>query len=152
MPTTDAQGRTISDDGHYWWDGTAWQLIQRPGKSFLDSFADSVEGAVHKVEGNQGGAPIVSIGSSEPTATPAAAAPAGMPATTPAATAPAASDTTAPAGTAAQPQPVAQAQPAPAVPAIPAADLHAYLGALKVTGVVTEAEFADITQRIRARG
>ena len=50
MPTTDAQGRTISDDGYYWWDGTAWQLIQQPvpGKSFLDSFADSVEGAVKK--------------------------------------------------------------------------------------------------------
>ena len=30
--------------------------------------------------------------------------------------------------------------------------VHAYLGALKVTGVVTEAEFADISQRIRARG
>jgi hypothetical protein len=125
MPTTDAQGRTISDDGHYWWDGTAWQLIQKPaGKGFLDSIADSVEGAVHKVEGAQGGGPIVSLGSSQPTATP---------------------------GAAQNPLPTAQPQPAASVPAIPEVDLHAYLGALKVTGVVTEAEFADITQRIRAR-
>ena len=136
MPTTDAQGRTISDDGHYWWDGTAWQLIQKPaGKSFLDTVADSVEGAVRKVEGSQGGAPIVSIGSSAPAATPGAAGVSAAPAE---------------AGTA-LPQPAAQPQPAPA-PAIPEADLHAYLGALKVTGVVTESEFADITQRIRARG
>ena len=61
MPTIDAQGRTISDDGYYWWDGSAWQLIQRPaGQSFLDSLANSVEGAVKKVEGGQpAGAPIV---------------------------------------------------------------------------------------------
>jgi hypothetical protein len=135
MPTTDAQGRTISDDGHYWWDGTAWQLIQKPaGKSFLDTVADSVEGAVRKVEGSQGGAPIVSIGSSAPATTPGAAGVSGAPAEV---------------GMA---QPPAQPRPAPAVPAIPEADLHAYLGALKATGMVTEAEFADITQRIRARG
>lgn len=143
MPTTDAQGRTISDDGHYWWDGTAWQLIRPAGKNFLDSFADSVEGAVRKVEGTQGGAPIVSVGSSTPTDTPGAAgvAPAvGTPESVPAAQPQAAA------------QPLAAAQPQPATPAIPAADLHAYLGALKVTGVVTEAEFADISQRIRARG
>jgi hypothetical protein len=84
MPTIDVQGRTISDDGHYWWDGSAWQLIPRPaGKNFLDSLADSVEGAVKKVEDHQGGAPIVQFGSSAPAAAappaqaqPAAAAPA----------------------------------------------------------------------------
>jgi hypothetical protein len=75
MPTTDAQGRTISDDGHYWWDGRAWQLVQRPaGKNFLDSLADSVEGVVKKVEDSQGGGPIVQFGPSQP----AAAAPAGQ--------------------------------------------------------------------------
>jgi hypothetical protein len=158
MPTTDAQGRTISDDGYYWWDGSAWQLIQRPaGRSFLDSVADSVEGAVKKVEGTQGGAPIVAIGSSQPA--PAAApaptadgAPTAAPEAVPAAQ-PQAGFQPQPAA-AADPQPAAgaQPQPAPAVPAIPEADLHAYLGALKVTGMVTEAEFADITQRIRARG
>jgi hypothetical protein len=69
MPTIDAQGRTISDDGNYWWDGNAWQLIQRPaGRTFLDSLADSVEGAVKKVEDRQGGAPIVQFGSAEPAA------------------------------------------------------------------------------------
>jgi hypothetical protein len=25
---TDAQGRTLSDDGHYYWDGSAWQPVQ----------------------------------------------------------------------------------------------------------------------------
>jgi hypothetical protein len=76
MPTIDAQGRTISDDGNYWWDGNAWQLIQRPaGKNFLDSLADSVEGAVRKVEDKQGGAPIVQFGSAQPgPTTPAAQA------------------------------------------------------------------------------
>ena len=34
MPTTDAQGRTISDDGQWWWDGTAWQPIK---KGFFDT-------------------------------------------------------------------------------------------------------------------
>jgi hypothetical protein len=135
MPTTDAQGRTISDDGYYWWDGTAWQLIQKPaGKSFLDSVADSVDAAVSKVETNQGGGPVVSVGSSEPAATPGGAGVAPAAATT--------SEVT----------PTSASQATPAVPVIPEADLHAYLGALKVTGVVTEAEFADITQRIRARG
>ena len=54
MPTTDAQGRTISDDGQWWWDGSAWQPIK---KSFFDTLADSVEGAVKKVEGSQGANP-----------------------------------------------------------------------------------------------
>jgi hypothetical protein len=26
---TDAQGRLLSDDGYYYWDGTAWQLVQQ---------------------------------------------------------------------------------------------------------------------------
>ena len=25
---TDAQGRTLSDDGNYYWDGAAWQSVQ----------------------------------------------------------------------------------------------------------------------------
>ncbi|HEU5474330.1 MAG TPA: hypothetical protein VFV67_27095 [Actinophytocola sp.] len=25
------QGATLSDDGHYWWDGTDWQLVQDNG-------------------------------------------------------------------------------------------------------------------------
>lgn len=28
---TDAQGRQLSDDGHYYWDGTAWQLVDQQG-------------------------------------------------------------------------------------------------------------------------
>ena len=127
MPTIDAQGRTISDDGHYWWDGTAWQLIQRPaGKNFLDSLADSVEGVVKRVEDRQGGAPIVQFGSAPPVAAVSVAA------------APAA-------------QPAAQAQPAAAAPIIPVSDLLAYLGALKGAGVVTEPEYTKITKRIQAR-
>jgi len=132
MPTIDAQGRTISDDGHYWWDGTAWQLIQRPaGKNFLDSLADSVEGVVKRVEDRQGGAPIVQFGS----APPVAAAPA----------------TTAPVAAAPAAQPAAQAQPAAVAPIIPVSDLLAYLGALKGAGVVTEPEYTKITKRIQAR-
>jgi hypothetical protein len=86
MPTIDAQGRTISDDGNYWWDGNAWQLNPRPaGKGFLDSLADSVEGAVKKVEDKQGGAPIVQFGSAQPAAaTPAAPAQPAAPAPAPA--------------------------------------------------------------------
>ena len=138
MPTIDAQGRTISDDGHYWWDGNAWQLIPRPaGKTFLDSLADSVEGAVKKVEDRQAGAPIVQFGSSQaPAATPAAQPPAPTPAAQ------------------LQPQPPAAtpaAQPAAPAPAIPVSDLLAYLGALKGAGVVTDPEYEKISKRIRAR-
>jgi hypothetical protein len=118
MPTIDAQGRTISDDGNYWWDGNAWQLIQRPaGKNFLDSLADSVEGAVKKVEDRQGGAPIVQFGSAPPAAATSAV----------------------------------QAQPVAPAPAIPVSDLLAYLGALRGAGVVTDAEYAEISKRIQAR-
>jgi hypothetical protein len=124
MPTIDAQGRTISDDGHYWWDGTAWQLIQRPaGKNFLDSLAESVEGAVKKVEDRQGGGPIVQFGSSQP----AAAVPA------------------------AQAQPAAATSHATPAPSIPSSDLLAYLGALKSAAVVTDAEYTEISNRIQAR-
>jgi len=28
---TDAQGRTLSDDGNYYWDGAAWQPVQESG-------------------------------------------------------------------------------------------------------------------------
>jgi len=38
--------------------------------------------------------------------------------------------------------------PTPAPPAIPAADLLAYLGALKGAGVVTDDEFESIRKRI----
>lgn len=119
MPTTDAQGRTISDDGQWWWDGTAWQPIK---KSFLDTLADSVEGAVKKVEGSPATAPA-----------PAAVAPA---AASPGAAAPVVA--------ASAPAPA----PTPAPPAIPAADLLAYLGALKGAGVVTDDEFESIRKRI----
>ena len=119
MPTTDAQGRTISDDGQWWWDGTAWQPIK---KSFLDTLADSVEGAVKKVEGSPATAPA-----------PAAVAPATA---SPAAVAPVVA--------ASAPAPA----PTPAPPAIPAADLLAYLGALKGAGVVTDDEFESIRKRI----
>jgi cell division septation protein DedD len=119
MPTTDAQGRTISDDGQWLWDGTAWQPIK---KSFLDTLADSVEGAVKKVEGTPATAPA-----------PAAVAPATA---SPAAVAPVAA--------ASAPAPA----PTPAPPAIPAADLLAYLGALKGAGVVTDDEFEAIRKRI----
>ena len=119
MPTTDAQGRTISDDGQWLWDGTAWQPIK---KSFLDTLADSVEGAVKKVEGSPATAPA-----------PAAVAPATA---SPAAAAPVAA--------ASAPAPA----PTPAPPAIPAADLLAYLGALKGAGVVTDDESESIRKRI----
>lgn len=119
MPTTDAQGRTISDDGQWLWDGTAWQPIK---KSFLDTLADSVEGAVKKVEGSPATAPA-----------PAAVAPATA---FPAAAAPVAA--------ASAPAPA----PTPAPRAIPAADLLAYLGALKGAGVVTDDEFESIRKRI----
>jgi pyruvate/2-oxoglutarate dehydrogenase complex dihydrolipoamide acyltransferase (E2) component len=119
MPTTDAQGRTISDDGQWLWDGTAWQPIK---KSFLDTLADSVEGAVKKVEGSPATAPA-----------PAAVAPATA---SPAAAAPVAA--------ASAPAPA----PTPAPPAIPAADVLAYLGALKGAGVVTDDEFESIRKRI----
>jgi pyruvate/2-oxoglutarate dehydrogenase complex dihydrolipoamide acyltransferase (E2) component len=119
MPTTDAQGRTISDDGQWLWDGTAWQPIK---KSFLDTLADSVEGAVKKVEGSPATAPA-----------PAAVAPATA---FPAAAAPVAA--------ASAPAPA----PTPAPPAIPAADVLAYLGALKGAGVVTDDEFESIRKRI----
>jgi hypothetical protein len=125
MPTTDAQGRTISDDGQWWWDGSAWQPIK---KSFFDTLADSVEGAVKKVEGSQGANPpsMAQPTTSAPTAdAPATEAPAPAPA--PVAAAPA---------------------PAPVPPAIPAADLLAYLGALKSAGVVTDNEFEAIRKRI----
>jgi pyruvate/2-oxoglutarate dehydrogenase complex dihydrolipoamide acyltransferase (E2) component len=119
MPTTDAQGRTISDDGQWLWDGTAWQPIK---KSFLDTLADSVEGAVKKVEGSPATAPA------------------------PAAVAPATASPTAAAPVAAASAPAPAPTPAP--PAIPAADLLAYLGALKGAGVVTDDEFESIRKRI----
>ncbi len=30
---TDEQGRTLSDDGHYYWDGSDWQLVQQSAES-----------------------------------------------------------------------------------------------------------------------
>lgn len=30
---TDAQGRQLSDDGYYYWDGSAWQLVDQGGAS-----------------------------------------------------------------------------------------------------------------------
>src|SRR5712691_7574389 len=105
MPTTDAQGRTISDDGQWWWDGSAWHPIK---KGFFDTLADSVEGAVRKVEGSQGVNPP---SMAQPVAPAPAVAP--LPSTT-------------------------------APPAIPTADLLAYLGALRSSGVVSDAEFESI--------
>jgi hypothetical protein len=107
MPTTDAQGRTISDDGQWWWDGSAWQPLK---KGFFDTLADSVEGVVKKVEGSQG---------ADASSTTQQAAPA-----------------------------VAEQAQAPAPAAISAADLLAYLGALKSAGVVMDDEFESIRKRI----
>jgi hypothetical protein len=42
---TDAQGRQLSDDGFYYWDGSEWQPVQKEGES---------EG--HEQEGSEGGA------------------------------------------------------------------------------------------------
>jgi len=131
MPTTDAQGRTISDDGQWWWDGTAWQPIK---KGFFDTLADSVEDVVKKVEGSQptssaSSAATVTSGTSAPAIASAAAAPAPTPVEA-----------------AVVPPPVAPA-PTPA-PVIPAADLLAYLGALRGAGIVSDAEFESIRRRI----
>src|SRR5258708_33176522 len=117
LPTTDAQGRTIRDDGNWWWDGTAWQPIK---KSFLDTVGDAVDSAVKKVEGSG----VVGAAPSPVTYTPAAAA-------APSGAAPA------PAAAAAEP---AAIQPVAPRPAIPPADLLAYLGALRRSGVVTAGE------------
>ena len=123
MPTTDAKGRTISDDGNWWWDGTAWQPIKR---SFLDTVGDAVDSAVRKVEGSG----VVGSPPSPVTYTPAAAAPPPE------------------AASATPSQPAATPAQAAAVPAIPATDLLAYLGALRASGVVTDAEFESIRRRI----
>jgi hypothetical protein len=130
MPTTDAQGRTISDDGQWWWDGSAWQPNK---KGFFDTLAESVEGAVKKVDGSQ----TTTSASSAATATSESSAPAVA-----SASAPALAPAPAPAPVAAAPS------PAPAPPVIPAADLLAYLGALRGAGVVSEAEFESIRRRI----
>jgi len=122
MPTTDAQGRTVSDDGNWWWDGTAWQPIK---KSFLDTVGDAVDSAVKKVEGSG----VVGAAPSPVTYTPVAAE-------TPSASAQSPAEAPAP------------AQPVPPVPTIPPADLLAYLGALRSSGVVTDAEFETIRRRI----
>jgi hypothetical protein len=119
MPTTDAQGRTVSDDGQWWWDGTAWQPIK---KGFLDAFADSVEGAVKKIEGSQTASPASTPLPNVEAAPPAASEP--IPADPPTAT------------------------PAGVAPVIPAADLLAYLGALRGAAVVTDDEFESIRKRI----
>jgi hypothetical protein len=155
MPTIDAQGRTISDDGQWWWDGTAWQPIR---KGFLDTLADSVEGAVNKLEGSPTPAATSPAATTPAAAAPAPAAETPAAAYTPAETAPAPAEPvpaqafappveTAPAPTA--PAPVeATPTPAPAAPVIPPADLLAYLGALKHAGVVTDAEYESIRMRI----
>ncbi len=122
MPTRDAQGRTVSDDGNWWWDGAAWQPIKR---NFLDTVGDAVDSAVKKVEGSG----VIGAAPSPVTYRPAAAAPAA--ATSPAEAAGA-----------------AQTPPVTAVPAIPPADLLAYLGALRNSGVVTDPEFETIRRRI----
>src|SRR5258708_7344811 len=125
LPTRDAEGRTISDDGNWWWDGTAWQPIK---KSFLDTVGDAVDSAVKKVEGSG----VVGAAPPPVTYTPAAAAaPSGA----------------APAQAAAAVEP-AVTQPVAQLPAIPPADLLAYLGALRSSGVVTDGEFESIRRRI----
>jgi len=34
---TDAQGRQLSDDGHYYWDGSAWQLVDQDAAAGADA-------------------------------------------------------------------------------------------------------------------
>jgi hypothetical protein len=136
MPT-DAQGRTISDDGQWWWDGGAWQPVK---KGFFDTLADSVDDVVKKVEGSQAtsGASSAATARSETSAPTMASASAAAPA-------PAPEPAPAPVAAAPAPAPVAAA---PAPPAIPSADLLAYLGALRGAGVVSDAEFESIRRRI----
>jgi hypothetical protein len=151
MPTTDAQGRTISDDGNWWWDGTAWQPVK---KGFFDTLADSVENVVSKVESSQT-SPDQPAATATAASSASASAPAPAPAPTPAA-APAPVPAPAPAPAAApEPTPVAAPAPeaaapapAPAYPVIPPADLLAYLGALKGSGTVTADEYETIRKRI----
>src|SRR5258708_8766398 len=99
LPTTDAQGRTIRDDGNWWWDGTAWQPIK---KSFLDTVGDAVDSAVRKVEGSG----VVGAAPSPVTYTPTAAA-------TPSGAAP---PQAAPAPAPPVPQPLAPLPPLPPPP------------------------------------
>ena len=132
MPTTDAQGRTISDDGNWWWDGNAWQPIR---KSFFDTVGDAVDSAVRKVEGSG----VVGAAPTPVTVTPEVPAEAVPP-------------VAAQAGAAAGPtsaEPPASPASTPAwSQAIPPADLLAYLGALHRSGVVSDTEFESIRARI----
>ena len=38
---TDEQGRQLSDDGNYYWDGSAWQLVDQGAASTGDSSTSS---------------------------------------------------------------------------------------------------------------
>jgi hypothetical protein len=37
---TDAQGRQLSDDGYYYWDGTAWQPVQAESEAKAEEQPD----------------------------------------------------------------------------------------------------------------
>ena len=41
---TDEQGRQLSDDGNYYWDGSDWQAVQSGGSSGQDSAASGTQG------------------------------------------------------------------------------------------------------------
>jgi hypothetical protein len=46
---TDAQGRTLSDDGYYYWDGTAWQPVSGAGATDAGN-DDALKQAILKPE------------------------------------------------------------------------------------------------------
>jgi hypothetical protein len=59
---TDAQGRQLSEDGYYYWDGAAWQPVQQDGggqgtdggtggaANFNDAFAQAMGQAGHQID------------------------------------------------------------------------------------------------------
>lgn len=43
---TDAQGRQLSEDGYYYWDGTAWQPVQGEGGASAGQAQEGQSGQV----------------------------------------------------------------------------------------------------------
>lgn len=51
---TDAQGRTLSEDGAYYWDGTAWQLVDGDGATQSGATAGADQSGADAAAGQAG--------------------------------------------------------------------------------------------------
>ena len=51
---TDEQGRELSDDGSYYWDGSAWQLVQQRADTSSEATAESSSSTTNTATDEQG--------------------------------------------------------------------------------------------------